>query len=194
MSTLVEKTKNYTFKEYLALEQEEKLRYEFYQGEVFAMAGGSKRHNILARRLAFVLESQAPDCEIFLNDVKLEFQKENYYVYPDLMLTCDKEDLADDTESIVRNPVLVAEVLSSSTESYDRGAKQKRYFKISSLQYYLLVSQEGSIVEVYERQNNFWKYFLYENLEDTIYLEKLNMNINLSEVYRRINFEEEKES
>lgn len=191
--TALEEPKYYTFEEYLALEQTQQVRYQYFEGQVFAMTGGSKRHNTIAKNIIFDLDRQKPDCQTYLNDVKLELQAQSYYVYPDVMLTCDEDDLKDDQDSIVRNPTLVVEVLSPTTADYDANKKKRRYFALPTLQYYLLVSQEKPIVEVYERQSNFWKYVLYENLEDTIFLERLNIQLKLEEIYRRVNFSESKE-
>lgn len=194
MGILEEQKQSYTFEEYLALEQDTQVRYQYYQGEVFMMAGGTKRHNKLASNIGFMISSQKPDCEIFLNDVKLEFQAKNYYVYPDVMLTCDKNDLKDDQESIVRNPSLVVEVLSDSTASYDSNEKKNRYFALPSLWYYILISQKTPLIEVYEREVKFWKYTSYTNLEDSIVLDKLNLRLKLSDIYKKISFEEDKEA
>lgn len=189
--TALEEPKLHTFEEYLHLEQETQTRYEFFEGEVFAMARGTKRHNTIAKNISFQIDTQKPDCQTYLNDVKLEFQAQNYYVYPDVMLTCDSEDLQDDQESIIRKPVLVVEVLSPSTAEYDANKKKRRYFRLESLQYYLLISQEKPIIEIYERQSNFWKYILYEDLEDSIILEKLAIELQLKDIYKAVKFSEE---
>ncbi len=183
--------KYYSFEEYLALEQSTQIRHLYYQGGVFAMAGGTKRHNTIARNVAFTLNQQKPACETFINDVKLELQAKAYYVYPGVMLTCDAEDLSNDRESIVKNPSLVIEVLSESTAAYDEQEKKRSYFKLPTLLYYMLISQEKPMVEVYERANQFWKYTVYENLTDTIQLDKLDVKLSLLEIYKKINFEKD---
>ena len=180
--------KHYTFEEYLELEQKDQLRYQYYNGEIFVLAGGTKRHNMIARNVGFEINLQKPDCETYLNDVKLELQAKNYYVYPDVMLTCDEGDLRDDKESIVKNPVLLVEVLSDTTAAYDANEKKRCYFSLSSLQYYILISQDRPLVEIYEREQKFWKYTSFESLDDSITLIKLNINIKLSDIYKKIDF------
>lgn len=194
MTALEEEKQHYTFEEYLALEEEKQLRYQYYNGEVFMMAGSTKRHNRITNSVYTHIDEQiaGKPCDVFTENIKLEFQAKNYYVYPDVMLTCDKSDLEDDTESIIRNPILVVEVLSNSTASYDANEKKNRYFALPSLLYYILISQETPLVEVYEREQDFWKYISYKNLEDTILLDKINIQLKVSDIYKKISFEENK--
>jgi len=190
-----QKITNYSFKEYLNLEQETQERFQFYRGEVFAMAGETKRHNRISGNLFKLIDDaiEGKNCDVYLGDVKLEFEKHNYYVYPDVLLTCNAEDLKDDRESLIRNPLLVLEVLSESTMSYDINEKKQQYFKIKSLQYYLIISQEQILVELYECQERSWKYQSFQDLTDIIQLEKLNISFSIKEIYRKVDFEEKKE-
>lgn len=186
-----EKISIYNFAEYLALEQQENKRYEFFQGEVFAMSGGTKRHNAIAINTGIIIRQQKPECETFINDVKLELQLESHYVYPDIMLTCHAQDLANDRESVVRYPSLVAEVLSDSTAAYDANTKKNKYLTLASLQYYLLISQSEARVEVYERQQSFWKYRAYSKLNEEVVLKSLNISFRVADIYHKIQFEQD---
>ena len=179
-----EVSNNYTYQEYLELEQKDQQRYEFHYGEVFAMASGSKRHNQISRNVAnYLTQNTNQEYESYLADIKVELQKAQSYVYPDVLLTCHPNDPQDDTESLVRKPVLIVEVLSPSTEDYDQNQKRKSYFKLPSLQYYILISQKEPQVEMYERHQDFWAYRSYSRLDDTIALPLLGILIGLEKIY-----------
>jgi Uma2 family endonuclease len=177
----------YTYEEYLQIEAESEERLEYHFGEVFALAGSSKRHNILTNRaytaLSEALEGKA--CQVFTMDIKAEIIPRGKYLYPDLILTCDKDDLADEEEMLVRNPILIVEVLSKSTEARDRVEKFKSYIRIPSLQYYLLISQEEVHVELYARQrHDFWHYTSYAALEQRISFPALDIELGLEQIYQ----------
>ncbi len=124
--------KIYTFDEYLALEQAEGIRYEYWDGEVFAMAGTTKRHNTLVQNTSFVLRSFAKRnrCQVYTENVRQKLKTGNRYVYPDVIYTCDEADLADDLGIIVNSPSLLIEVVSGSTEKTDVHDKRPHYTKI----------------------------------------------------------------
>jgi Uma2 family endonuclease len=182
--------KYYTFEEYVAFEKEIQIRHQFYHGEIFAMAGGTKRHNTLVGNVKRFLEDaiEGKACKVYAENVKLELEKNNHYVYPDVMLTCHHEDIANDVESIVFYPSLIVEVLSGSTKEYDSREKKSHYFRIKNLQYYLLVFQDEALVEVYERKEDFWKLQIFEGLEKEIFLEKLNIKLKIKDLYKGIAF------
>lgn len=176
-----------TFAEYLGLEQTEGQRYEYVEGELVAMAGGSLSHNRLARQIGRLLDAQLPkNCEVFVADVKLEIKPEKRYYYPDVLLTCDPNDLA--SEYWVRSPSLVVEVLSEATENYDLGTKWLYYQNIPSLQYCLFISQYEHWLGIYKRleQAKVWRYEVFENLEQEIVLPHLNIRFFLAQLYENI--------
>ena len=187
MSAL-EKKEKYKLEEYLSLEQEINERFEFYFGEVYNLAGGTIRHNRISLQMVSSLEKSLKNrkCNIFAGDVKLELIPNQYYVYPDVMLTCDDNDLENDQDTTIKNPSIIVEVLSSSTESYDKSTKADAYRKISSLRYYILIAQDKILIDVYERKNDFWKLTNYENIEQIIKLEQLDIDVKLSEIYKDI--------
>lgn len=181
---------HYTYEEYLALEQTEGVRYEYYQGEVFAMAGSTKRHNQIAGNIYVWLTTSLPDeCRVYSGDVKVEIDQQRHYVYPDLVVTCNADDVANDQEALVKHPSLVVEVLSKSTQGYDKNEKQKAYMRLPSLEYYMLVEQNTCEVELYSRQKNLWSYALYNEPNQMISLPKLNLSLTVSEVYKRVKFD-----
>lgn len=189
METLATKSKC-TYQEYLQLEKDTDIRHEYWNGEVFAMAGTSKTHARISLNISRLLDDEfsPKGCNVFLSEIKLELEKENYYVYPDVVLNCDKEDKDPYT---TKNPSLIVEVLSKSTEAYDRSVKLAQYRKIKSLCYYLLVSQTASIVEVYGKVNegaSVFTYEVYEGLDTTIELPSLQFSLPMSKVYEYVEF------
>jgi Uma2 family endonuclease len=198
MSALEKTKKQYiTVEEYFAMEEQSEIRHEYFDGEVFAMAGTSLNHNEIVQNIAGKLrtEFRPKGCKILVESVKLEVIKRYYYPYPDVMLTCDKED--SNAEYLIKNPILIVEVLSKSTMSHDRIFKLRRYKTIPSLQYYLIVSQYEHLVELYSRfdDSSSWLYDIYENKEDIISFQKLNLTLSLSDIYEAIEIrDEDKES
>ncbi|MDI9365340.1 MAG: Uma2 family endonuclease [Flavobacterium sp.] len=191
MNQAIEKTK-YNYQEYLQLERDTDIRHEFWNGEVFAMAGGTRNHNRIGANVNNFLSNHfnPKGCETFFNDVKLELQVGNYYVYPDVLLTCDKDD---NDAYLVKRPSLIVEVLSKSTEAYDRSTKLAHYRKIKSLRYYLLVSQTKPMVEVYGRQSetSIFTYEVYESINEVVKLPALDFVLPMTEIYKYITFTEE---
>jgi Uma2 family endonuclease len=181
--------KFYSIEEYLAIEEETQHKHEFVFGEIFDMAGTTGLHNLLVLRLSSLLdnliEAKNGKCLVFAENVKLELIKNQYYVYPDVMLICDERD--NPNKSLMYYPSLIIEVLSNSTKDYDRGTKWAYYKTLRTLQYYMLVSQYEHSVEVYEKINDFkWIYTIYEGLEQEIGLDKLEITINTSQIYKNL--------
>lgn len=188
METLVEK-KKYTYEEYLQLEQDTDIRHEYWNGEVFAMAGATKSHSEVTANIQFEIRNhfRPKGCRTFAEGIKLELQRRNYYVYPDIILSCDP---ADDDDYLVKNPALLVEVLSASTAGYDRSTKLAQYRKIKSLRYYLLVSQTEPFVEIYGRasENELFTYDVAEGMEAVVQMPALDFALPLSKVYEYIEF------
>jgi len=181
--------KRYTVEEYFALEEKSEVRHEFFDGEIFAMAGTTLNHNRIAQNVGFSLrKSKKNHCDIFIENVKLEAIKNFFYPYPDVMLTCNPFDLRERNK--IAHPSLIVEVLSISTEMYDKTTKLKKYKAIPSLQYYMLVSQYETSVELYSRVNtDLWNYQEFTEQNAEIHLEDLDITISLSEIYENIIFE-----
>lgn len=152
----------YTYAEYLAYEQDSELKHEYEDGEILAMAGGSRRHNALAARVSFALEDgRKPGCVSFQSDQKLRILATGRATYPDASVVCGpiEGDPADPNGATITNPTIIVEVLSPSTEEKDRGSKWQDYQRLPSLQEYVLVSQNEARVEQYTRlPSGGWKY------------------------------------
>lgn len=180
--------RQFTFEEYLELERSSEIRHEFYHGELFAMSGGTKKHNRIVRNIARLVEDRflSQGCRVYSENVKLEVISNIYYPYPDVILTCDPE--ADDDDYIVRNPKLLVEVTSESTEANDRGFKLRRYQKIPTLQYYLIVSQSGYLIDVYGRRSSqhVWVYQLFEGKESVLDLTFIDLKLRMTDIYRYV--------
>lgn len=151
--------------EYLAWEREQPDKHEFHHGEVFAMAGGSPRHNRLAARLLIQLSAATAEkgCEAQSSDQRIAAEPLKRYVYADVVLVCGRLETEAEAWDVLTNPTVVVEVLSPSTEIYDRGVKLQAYRRLPSLTDYLLVSQTDPQIEHYRRDpDGSWRYFVYK--------------------------------
>lgn len=144
----------YTWNEYLALERDANTKHEFFAGEIFAMGGGTPEHSAIAVKIASQLDAQleGKECRVFNSDLRVRVLATGLGTYPDVTVVCGPLEFAPDAPDTLVNPVVIVEVLSASTEEYDRGAKFDNYRQISSLREYVLVSQRERLVEVHRRQ------------------------------------------
>jgi Uma2 family endonuclease len=173
--------------DYLTAERQQLGKHEWYHGECFAMAGGTRWHNILASRILaeLVRHLDGKRCTPYMADLRLLIEAHRHYVYPDVMVICNEaaylsDDMAKDAEIIV-------EVLSAGTESYDRGQKFLHYQSIPSLREYVLVSQEVMQVEIYrKRQDGKWEYERLTHPKDVLQFETVGCTITLEVLYRGI--------
>ena len=138
--------------DYLAWEREQPNKHEFFHGEVFAVAGGSPRHNALCARIITLASGALPRCVVLTSDQRVTMVSGGRYVYPDVSIVCG--DLQIESNDVLMNPLVLVEVLSSTTEQYDRGLKWEGYQRIASLADYLLVSQSEPRVEHYRRSSD----------------------------------------
>lgn len=183
--------RKYTYAEYMAMEEVSTDRHDFYHGEIFTMAGGTANHHQIGQNInAALMNRFRPDgCFISLEGVRLELLKENFYLYPDVFLTCDERDKKN---NLFKNfPSIIFEVLSDSTALYDKEVKLKYYKRIESLKYYVLVAQKEVMVEVYSRISNtqIWKYQTFETINEMIEFEDLVFALPLAIIYDGIEFE-----
>jgi Uma2 family endonuclease len=155
----------YTYDEYLAYERDSGLKHEFEDGEILAMAGGSRRHNALASRISAALEAgRKPGCVAFQSDQRVRVLATGKATYPDASVVCGsiEGDPSDPTGATITNPNLLVEVLSPSTEQDDRGGKWQHYQLIGALREYVLVSQTEPRIEVYRRlEPGGWEYDVF---------------------------------
>ncbi|MCT7972086.1 Uma2 family endonuclease [Laspinema olomoucense] len=174
--------------EYLERERHSPIKHEYLDGDVYAMAGTTKSHNIISLNLALLLRTGLKNspCQTFIADIKVNIDNQKYYFYPDLVVTCDDQD--DLNAYAVTSPTIIIEVLSESTESFDRGKKFQYYRKLSSLQDYILVSSQDYVVEIFHRiEGDRWVLETYQGLSQVARIESLDLNIPLAEIYATLN-------
>ena len=179
----------FTPQEYLALERKAESKSEYYQGEIFAMAGASSPHNLISTNLIRILSTQLlpRDCDVYGGDMRVKVSPLGKYTYPDIMVACGKKIFDDAEQDTLVNPVLIIEILSHSTERYDRGAKFDHYQYIKTLAEYVLVSQDNRRVERYVRQaNGDWAYRAFKENDDVIKLESIGCELVLHEIYFKV--------
>ncbi|MDY7014106.1 MAG: Uma2 family endonuclease [Cyanobacteriota bacterium] len=178
-----------TPKEYLEWEPTQELRYEYIDGEVFAMTGGTKPHNRIALNLATDLDGflREKGCEVYIADVKVQISPSGPYHYPDVVVTCDPRDR--ESNEFVQYPCLIVEVLSPSTEAFDRGKKFTRYRQLTTLKEYVLIESEEIGVQCFRRtEQGLWLFASYEAGE-TLTLESVGFSIPVDALYRQVRFD-----
>ncbi|MEL6610941.1 MAG: Uma2 family endonuclease [Bacteroidota bacterium] len=146
----------FTAADYFAWEVEQVERHEYFHGEVFAMSGGTARRALLGARVLRQLGNalDSTPCEVYSSDLRVEVDAGAHYVYPDATVVCGPHQFATDAETTLTNPTLVVEVLSASTEAYDRGGKFRAYRSIESLRAYVIVEQASAAVDVFQRSDD----------------------------------------
>jgi Uma2 family endonuclease len=179
--------------EYLEWEAKQEFRHEYVDGEVYAMAGGTLNHSQIAANFTTLLGIHLEDsnCRVFTAYAKVSIQSANSYVYPDVSVTCDERDRL--ATKYISHPRIVVEVLSPTTEAYDRGKKFDLYCRSSSLQEYVLVSTQAMSVDIYRR--NFldrWEIINYRT-SDVIELKSIDMTVAIERIFRGIIFESARE-
>lgn len=183
----------YNADEYLALEESAEYRSQFYDGEIFTMAGASRKHNIAAGNIYANLHFQLRNrpCEIYQNDMRVKVS-ENFYTYPDIVIVCGEPQIERKHGENLLNPIVLIEVLSPSTEKFDRGEKARLYRLMPSLKEYVLVSQDKSYIEHFVRQENGgWLLTEIAKMTEVLPLPTISCELNLSDIYARIDFSEE---
>ena len=174
--------------EYLSLERRAEFKSEYLDGVVYAMAGGSERHNLIAANLIITLGVQLRDrpCRVYPSDLKVRVPNSKKFFYPDVAVVCGETQFADEERDVILNPILVVEVLSDSTEAFDRGKRFSSYQQIDFLREYLLVSQGEFQVEHYLRQETGWFYTKAAGLDAALALPALNCRLELSDIYNKV--------
>lgn len=183
----------FTPDDYLIFDANNEKRHEYYQGEIFAMAGATLRHNLIKEQTARELGNQlkGKHCLVVSSDMRLKITKKTHYTYPDIVLVCGKPEIVTEKgqESLL-NPTVIVEVLSASTEQYDRTAKFQHYQTIEAFQEYLLVSQDQTRVDHYSRNEDHWILRTYFLPQSTIQLDSIGATLTLAQIYENIEFEE----
>ena len=181
--------------EYLLRERQAEYRHEYVAGQVLAMSGASRRHNLISvnmtRELSVGLKGSP--CEVYAADMRVRLEGARFYTYPDVVAVCGKPQLEDDSFDTLLNPTVIVETLSPSTAAYDRGEKFAYYRQISSLQDYVLISQDRMRVEHFTRQGEFWLYKALDKSDEALDLPSIGCRILVAEIYDKVTFEAEME-
>jgi Uma2 family endonuclease len=182
--------------EYLARERQADFRNEFYRGEMFAMAGASWEHTLIKDNLALEAGTQLKNgpCRVATSDLRVKVHATGLYTYPDLVIVCDQPQFEDKVLDTLLNPRIIVEVLSDSTEKYDRGTKFRHYRQLPSLQEYVLVSQDQPLVERFVRQpDDSWLLTAFSQMTQTFAFGTVPVQIPLADLYRGVKFPESDE-
>lgn len=181
--------------EYLALQRAAEHKSEYADGYILAMVGATRRHNLIAGNVFGELRAalRGRPCETYVNDMRVKVEASGRYFYPDVTALCEEPRFEDDHGDTLLNPAVVVEVLSGSTEAYDRGEKFAHYRRLGSLQEYVLVAQDKVRVEHYARREEGWLLTELSDPEDTLELESLGCGVGLREIYERVSFAEGEE-
>ena len=179
-----------TEEEYLAIERAAEFKSEFLNGEMFARAGVSYRHAKLQKNLLVELSNRlGGDCEALSSDLRVKVSASGMYTYPDVSVNCGEPLFSDANGDILINPIVICEVLSPSTESYDRGLKFQHYRTIDSLKDYILVDQDKILIEHFTRQaGNVWTLRDYRQLDEELKIDSVSVSIPLRGIYNRVKF------
>ncbi len=178
--------------EYLAFEHKAITKHEYLSGEIVAMSGASNAHNLITGDIFAELHGQLKGgrCLVYTGDMRVKTSATISYFYPDITVVCDKPRFEDRTFYTLLNPIVVVEVLSPSTEAYDRGEKFAHYQQLASLQEYVLVSQDKVHVEHYLCQGSQWALTEFQELDDVMRLVSIACELRLRDIYSRVDLSE----
>jgi Uma2 family endonuclease len=174
-----------TEEQYLAIERDAEFKSEFYDGQMFAMAGGSLNHALLSSAIGALLHTRIPaGCRTLNSEMRVKVSKTGLYTYPDCSVICGEPELFGNQKDVLLNPLLIVEVLSPSTEAYDRGRKFELYQSLESLREYLLIHQDRRHVEHFSKQDDgSWLLRTLSGQDAEIALDRLGVRIALGELY-----------
>jgi Uma2 family endonuclease len=178
-----------TPEEYLDIERRAEFRSEYYQGQMFAMSGATGSHTVITVNLVREMstELRRGPCQLYTHDMRVQVSKTGLYTYPDIVVACAGRKFLDEREDTLLNPIVIVEVLSESTEAYDRGKKFEQYRTLESLQEYVLVAQDRMLVESYRRQaSGQWLLTTAAEADNILELSSVNCRLKLADVYENV--------
>ncbi len=181
-----------TPEQYLEGERVSEIKHEYFQGKIYALAGASSNRNLIAGNVYFALRTQLRNrrCHVYFSDIRIKIPRTGLYTYPDISALCGTPLFDDNHKDNLLNPTIIIEVLSPSTEHYDRGKKFQHYRTIDSLCEYVLIEQDSYHIERYLRQGNAqWTLSEADGLETVVELSSIACRLPLAEVYEEIDIE-----
>jgi Uma2 family endonuclease len=182
---------DYTVAQYLEFERESELRHEFFQGEIREMTGASLRHTAIIRNMLFAIVSQLPKSQFWIGmtDVRVKVDEYGLYTYPDLVIVQGKPERETNLTETLLNPIVLIEVLSESTEKYDRGEKFKLYQGVPTFREYILVAQDHPEIDQFVQDTSGdWQRRGCDRLTGTLEFQSVSCAIPLTEIYDQIDF------
>jgi Uma2 family endonuclease len=182
----------YSPEAYLQMERAGTVKHEYYRGEIFALAGSSEAHNIILANIITALNLQLRKrlCKVYPSDMRLKIPKTGLYTYPDVSVVCGTVQFDDTERDTLLNPIIIFEILSPSTERYDRGKKFQNYRTVTTLQEYILVAQDAYRVEHYvKQQDGNWLLMTYDAIDNQIYLMSIDCTLTLEDVYNKVDID-----
>ena len=187
--TLRQPKTGYTPEEYLTIEREAEFKSEYFDGEMFAMTGASRKHNLISLNVAANLHNRLKNssCEVYTNDMRVKVSLTGLYTYPDIVIVCDTPEFEDSELDTLINPLVIIEVLSPSTENYDRGRKFQNYRTIPSLAEYIMISQNRYYIEHFTRQSdNTWLFRETGDKAGVIQIASVECELTIEEMYAKV--------
>ncbi|MBE9460778.1 Uma2 family endonuclease [Dyadobacter subterraneus] len=179
--------KHYSEAEYLDIERDAGYKSEYYNGEIFAMAGADHNHNRIVENLSIEIGGffKGKSCRTFSSDQRIHIPETGLYTYPDLLIVCDKNQYLDNKKDTILNPAIIIEVLSESTEAHDRGQKFHFYRSISTLQEYVLINSRSYAAEVFRKnEEGFWVLASEAyNLNDRLEMKSVGLTLAMTDIY-----------
>lgn len=181
-----------SIEDYLSLEETADEKHEYYRGEIFAMAGGTIAHNQIVSNtvseINFFLRGKS--CQVFPSDLKVHNKANTLFTYPDISIVCGEPEKWQGHNDTITNPVVIIEVLSKSTQLYDRGQKFKLYRSLPSLKEFILLSSLEYMVEHYTKQaDDSWNFREWTDPDDTLTIESIDFSCPVKDLYRNVSFE-----
>ena len=178
--------------EFLAWERKQEFKHEYMNGEILAMAGASFNHNCITSNIIIEVGSflKNKSCDVFGSDLRISVKWRDSYFYPDVTIVCDEPEFNDENiKDTLKNPVVIFEVLSDSTEDYDVGRKQMYYMQIQSLKQYFIVDSRNISIKVITRKGHGkWIYEELNSVDEILFIEPINFQLTIPELYKGVKF------
>lgn len=186
-----EEQKYYTVEEYLEIQETSEEKLEFRNGEIVAMSGGTGKHSLISTGILTALDNaidkHGKNCMVFNSDMKVKIEEYNCFVFPDASVVCGDEEYDNETETILKNPILLIEVLSKSSKNYDKGGKFEYYRSLPSFKEYMIIYQTMPKVQTWFKEaDDLWRIGNAEGLDAVIKLHSIGIEIALKDIYKRI--------
>lgn len=184
----LDQDKKYTFEEFLVMEPELPYKAEFHNGQIIAMAGGTSNHSIIGSNMNRHLGNALDDtnCVVYNSDMKIAIEEFDSYVYSDVMVVCGDRDFVDANQTIIRNPILIIEVLSKSTKSYDKYEKFSKYRSLPSFREYVLIHADKYKVETFfKHDKTLWNISTIYDKNGAFTLNSINVTLKMQDIYKK---------